>query len=127
MKEAIKKQFSDFKNEECGIIYFDKKVKLKKCENIASRRFENFEISIKDYLDLKKEFQIFGLYHSHIEFDERFSSKDVIHSEELMVPYFVYSFKTKKSNLYIPKSLNLKKATKSLCNFLKRIRKEYGV
>lgn len=127
MKEVIRDQFTDLENEECGIVYFDKKVKLKICKNIASKSSENFEISIKDYLGLKKSFEIFGIYHSHIKSDESFSNKDIVHSEELTVPYFVYSLKTKKSNLYIPASLNTKKATKSFCNFLKRIKKEYGV
>ena len=127
MKKAIREQFSDLKNEECGIVYFDKKIKLKICKNIASKDFENFEISVKDYLDLKKKFEIFGLYHSHIKSDESFSNKDMIHSEELMVPYFVYSFKTEKSNLYIPKNLDPTKATKPFRNFLKRIKREYSV
>ena len=127
MKDIIKKKLLNNSKEECGIIYFDKRVKIKECKNKAKNSLVNFEIPIEAYVSIKKKFEVFGIYHSHIETDEAFSKIDISHSEELMLPYFVYSFLTNKSNLYIPKSLNENKISKSFCNFLKRMRKEYSV
>ena len=58
-----------------------------------------------------------GVFHSHINTDEKFSEKDIKISEELMFPFWVYSSKTKKHNVYIPENLYNKKKTFDFIKF----------
>tara|TARA_Y100000356_G_C11111072_1_gene209646 strand:- start:43 stop:426 length:384 start_codon:yes stop_codon:yes gene_type:complete len=126
VKSQIKKICSKTPGEEsCGFLIFNKKTFLHPCENKAHSKEDSFKISTKDYLKALTIGDIFGIYHSHIKVDEDFSEKDIESSEELMLPYFVYSLKSDSHNLYIPKDLSIK--TKSFKSFLYRVKKEYSV
>ena len=127
MKETIKNEcVKNTKEESCGFLIFKKKrTSIFPCYNWANDRAKNFKIEAKEYIDASKAGEIFGVYHSHIGEDERFSEKDVLHSEEIMLPYFVYSLKTKGHGLYIP--MSIKPKSKSFERFLSRAKREYSV
>ena len=112
--------------ESCGLVVFiNKRTRIVPCFNWAEDRESTFKIETGDYVRASKEGEIFGVYHSHVDVAAEFSEKDIIHSKALMVPYFVYSLKTKKHNVYLPD--RLKKGTKSFSNFLNRIKKNFSV
>ena len=112
--------------EVCGFLLFERKrTKLVPCENCAKDRRVNFKISFEDFIKTRKRGEIFGIYHSHIEEDEEFSQKDIIHSREIMLPYFLYSIKSDRHNLLIPKTS--KSQSKSFKNFLSRVKGDYSV
>tara|TARA_Y100000310_G_scaffold337835_1_gene425928 strand:+ start:1615 stop:2025 length:411 start_codon:yes stop_codon:yes gene_type:complete len=127
MKDFIEKEcLKNPREESCGFLIFSKRrVRIRPCSNIDENKDSHFRISIKDYIRFSKEGELFGVYHSHTNALPDFSRRDIIHSEEMMVPYLVYSIKHDAHNVYIPKKT--KNGSKSFYNFLYRLKKEYGV
>jgi len=127
MKEKIKNEcMKNPKEEVCGFLLFERKrTKLIPCENCAENKRVNFKISLEDFVKTKKRGEIFGIYHSHVEGGSEFSEKDIIHSREIMLPYFLYSIKLDRHNLLIPKTS--KSQSKSFKNFLSRVKGDYSV
>ena len=127
MIEKIKKEcLQNTTEESCGLIVFIKKrTRIVPCFNWAEDKENTFKIDVGDYVKALRVGEIFGVYHSHVNSGEEFSKKDIIHCEELGLPYFVYSLKTKKHNLYLPKKT--KRGSKSFINFLRRIKKDFSV
>jgi proteasome lid subunit RPN8/RPN11 len=127
MKDKIKEECMKNPTEEsCGLLLFEKKrTKIIPCQNYAENKKQNFKISFKDFISAEKKGEVFGIYHSHVDDSYEFSEKDIIHSTEIMLPYFLYSIKSDRHNLLIPASSKYK--SKSFKNFLSRVRKVYGV
>lgn len=89
--------------EVCGTISFDSNliVKVTKEKNESFNKKEMFEISPARVLGQKK---LLGIYHSHPNSDELPSQGDISNSEELAIPFLIYSLVTKNFFLYIPES-----------------------
>ena len=112
--ESICKEESH--KESCGFILMSgDKFEIVKCNNVSTHPESSFEISYKDLTKYLMNQKMVAIFHSHINTDEKFSEKDVKISEELMFPFWVYSSKTKKHNVYIPKNLHNKKNIKNFC------------
>ena len=120
MKDDIKKICEKEKTKEsCGIILFAKnRFRVRECNNISEFPEQQFEISFFDHCECIKEGEIVGIYHSHITENEEFSDLDKEISDEMMLPFILYSLKSKKFNTYIPEKINSKRAK----NFSKKIK-----
>ena len=97
----------NFKREICGFLGFDedKKEYLIQLEQNASEDPSNFFlINPLSYLLFKEEYQMIGVFHSHIKGDENPSEFDVKMSENCCQPFIIYSLNSKKINIYTPKS-----------------------
>ena len=127
MKEKIKNEcIKNPEEESCGFLLFERKrTKLVPYVNCAENKKINFRISFADFIKTRKKGEIFGIYHSHVDGNSEFSEKDIIHSREIMLPYFLYSIKSDKHNLLIPETS--KSQSKSFKNFLSRVKKVYSV
>jgi|SRR6056300_614566 proteasome lid subunit RPN8/RPN11 len=120
MKKDIEIICENNKNlESCGFITFQKNnFIVSECKNISKNPKSNFEISFKDHVSFLKK-NIIAVFHSHVISGDIFSENDKKHSEEIMVPYLVYSLKNKKHNAYIPKNI---RKSKAMDLFLKKIK-----
>ena len=116
---------SENKKESCGIIIFEnKRTKIIPCSNISKNPEDFFEIQISEQIEAMKRGKILAIYHSHLNQCHNFSKEDLKYSEEMVVPFLVYSLKNKKHNIYIPEK---SKKDKEIKNFLKRISRFYSV
>ena len=126
VKDIEKECDKNPEEESCGLIVFiNKRTKVVPCFNWADDRKQYFKIKTEDYVRASKAGEVFGIYHSHVDVGAEFSEKDMMHSKELMVPYFVYSLRTRGHNVFFPNKL--KKGTKSFLNFLNRIKRDFSV
>ena len=115
------KKISEYQKEEeiCGFIVEDKgKEYLVECENVSLNKSNSFQISQKKYIETFEDNKIISIYHSHPNDSEEFSEADLKLSEALMIPMSVYSNKTKKFNIHIPKNA---KRNKRLNNIEKSV------
>ena len=93
LKNFIRNQsLKDYPNETCGFIVQDDK---------------NFKISSKRFLEIKKNYNIFYIYHSHTNENENFSETDKNCSDNLNLPIILYSIKNDIIKVYEP--VNTKK------------------
>ena len=95
----------EFPNEEvCGTVSLDSNliVNVNREKNYSANKENAFQISSQKVLGLKS---LLGIYHSHPFTDENPSPNDKANSEEMGIPFLIYSLKTKKFFLYIPRSL----------------------
>jgi proteasome lid subunit RPN8/RPN11 len=102
-KEIIKHAESNPSEEVCGTISLDSNliVTVTKEKNQSFDKQKMFEISPLRILGQKK---LLGIYHSHPRSSENPSQADINNSEELGIPFLIYSLVTKKIFLYIPDS-----------------------
>jgi|TARA_R110002167_G_scaffold195467_1_gene398204 proteasome lid subunit RPN8/RPN11 len=108
--------FKNIKKESCGfLMMYKEKIQVIECDNVSLNPENSFEINYKDLIKYSISPRVVGVFHSHINTDEKFSKKDIKNSEELMLPFWVYSIKTKKHNVYIPENLTNKKNVKNFC------------
>ena len=97
----------NFKREICGFLGFDKDKKqyLIQVEENASEDPANFFlINPLSYLLFKDDYEMIGVFHSHIMGDENPSEFDVKMSENCCQPFIIYSLNSKKINIYTPKT-----------------------
>tara|TARA_Y100001937_G_C7037076_1_gene292888 strand:- start:37 stop:777 length:741 start_codon:yes stop_codon:yes gene_type:complete len=95
------------KSEECcGIIYLDKfqKVNAVEAKNIHQDKEKFFEISVDDISFVKSNYKILAIYHSHISGSCQPSKFDILNSEELCLPFYIYSLEDDDFYLYKPQS-----------------------
>ena len=99
------------KNEEsCGLIlHKGKKFFLKACENKSNDKTKYFKINSQEYIDIYKKYKILMCYHSHVLGDENPSDYDKKYSEEMILPFYIYSTVSKKYKIYYPSELRLYK------------------
>ena len=97
----------NFKREICGFLGFDKEKKeylIQPEENISEDPFNFFLINPLSYLLFKDDYEMIGVFHSHITGDENPSEFDVKMSENCCQPFIIYSLNSKKINIYTPKT-----------------------
>jgi proteasome lid subunit RPN8/RPN11 len=107
IRSQIKKHALDLNNEEvCGFIYISDSGRLKsiRCDNLHDDKKNQFLINPKEFIKLKKNYIILSVYHSHINCGPEPSKTDLMTSEELCLPYYIYSLKSDSFFLSIPRS-----------------------
>ena len=97
---------SNPREEVCGFILLenDLSVRTEPTANESPVKERAFSISPLKFLNYKLNKTILGIYHSHPVTSETPSKKDKALSEEMGIPYLIYSIKSKKFFLYYPKS-----------------------
>lgn len=116
---------SEAEKESCGIIIFEnKRTKIVPCSNVSKNPANFFEIQISEQIEAMRRGKILAIYHSHLNQCHNFSKEDLKYSEEMIVPFLVYSLKNKKHNIYVPEK---SKKDREIKNFLKRISRFYSV
>ncbi len=105
-KEIIKHAESQPEEEVCGLVLLnrDLTISIKKLKNLSDKKQESFAFSPQYFIDCKINQKILGIYHSHPKTTEEPSMQDTLISEEMGIPYLIYSLKTKKFFLYYPES-----------------------
>ncbi len=92
--------------EVCGVVILnrDLTVSIKRLSNESSDPKNCFFISPGKFIKLKTTSNIIGIYHSHPCSSEAPSAQDILVSEEIGLPYLIYSLKTESFFLYYPES-----------------------
>lgn len=92
--------------EVCGFVILNPDLTVSSEPAINENRDKEdcFEISASKFIDYKLNKKILGIYHSHPRSDENPSNRDKKVSEEMGIPYLIYSLQTKKFFLYYPES-----------------------
>lgn len=103
----------EFPNECCGFVYvsLDGGCGVYKCQNKSLDKRNEFIIDPTDVSKANKLGHIVYLYHSHCDESENpnldvFSPQDKIMSEELCVPFVLFSLPNKKWSYYEPKEID---------------------
>lgn len=92
--------------EVCGFVVLNKdlSISIHQQKNQSSTPEECFEISPQKWIDFSLKNKILAVYHSHPKSKEKPSCQDIKMSEEMGVPYLIYSLITKNFFLYYPES-----------------------
>jgi proteasome lid subunit RPN8/RPN11 len=99
--------FDNMAQEICGFIGYDEESKMYLAtieKNESSDPKNYFIINPVNYLKFKNNYNIIGVFHSHIMGDETASEFDVKMSEMCCLPFIIFSTNTKKFNIYEPKN-----------------------
>lgn len=113
-KMMIKDKLRNFsskhpKEEVCGFVVIKQgEIDLVKCVNRAEDRENHFLIPAIEYLNVKKENPILGVFHSHVFSDSDPSSFDIAMAESSCLPMIIYSNKDKKFGFYNPEQSDVK-------------------
>jgi len=110
IKNFIKKQsINDFPKECCGFIIAEEKLfRCIPCTNIAQNPEQHFQISSKEYLNIKYKYKnILYIYHSHTNENCDFSETDKNCAENLSLPIILYNLKHNSIKIYEP--INVKR------------------
>lgn len=105
--DQVRSHAEEFPSQEvCGIVLLkpNLEVEVRRQKNESKDPSNSFVISPDKFLDFKLNNNILGIYHSHYLSTERPSKSDKELSEELGIPYLIYSLKTKKFHLHFPQS-----------------------
>ena len=90
--KRVEKISNNSSTEECGIITDLNFYHLK---NVAKKNKEYFQISQEEYFNIFKREEIKIIWHSHVEKNELPSDFDTVTQKECLLPYIIYSKKTK--------------------------------
>jgi proteasome lid subunit RPN8/RPN11 len=92
--------------EVCGFIILnpDNTISVERVKNENPNKKLSFSISPKTFLEKKLNKKILGIYHSHPEGNENPSLHDLNISQELGMPFFIYSILTDNFFLHFPHS-----------------------
>jgi len=96
-------------NEEvCGLILIQPsgEVIVKRVDNKHPDKKNGFFIPQSFLIEHLVDKTIIGIYHTHYKTSEKPSVIDIKMSEEICLPYLIYSLKTKKFFLYFPESFD---------------------
>tara|TARA_R110002020_G_scaffold133235_4_gene297339 strand:- start:7991 stop:8704 length:714 start_codon:yes stop_codon:yes gene_type:complete len=106
--EIIKHAESNPDEEVCGFVLLNKDltISVERAVNEHLEPRDCFTISPSKFLKYSIQKNIIGIYHSHPRSNEEPSKPDIAMSEEMGVPYLIYSLITKKFYLYYPESYN---------------------
>lgn len=102
-KEIVEHSVSRPEEEVCGIVYLDKLLvtQVSREVNESSDRANSFKISPSRIIETEN---ILGIYHTHPKGGAEPSELDIRNSEEMCLPFLIYSNENKNFYLYYPKS-----------------------
>lgn len=104
--EIISHAKSNPEEEVCGFILLnnDLTVSIEKAKNESLTPKSSFTISPSRFINYSINKKVLGLYHSHPKSSEKPSSQDISMSEEMGLPYLIYSLISEDFYLYYPES-----------------------
>jgi proteasome lid subunit RPN8/RPN11 len=113
----VNHSFNNSYVEICGFVGFDEKTDKYIAtieKNIAQDPRNFFAISPVKYLNFKKDYDMIGIFHSHIIGDENPSEFDIKMSDTCCLPFIIYSLNSKNFYFYEPhyKDYNVKTITR---------------
>jgi proteasome lid subunit RPN8/RPN11 len=114
IREKIKNICLEDKDQEsCGIISMDDTgiFYIKQLNNVHVEKNKYFKISLSEWIKEKNKNKILAVFHSHTSTTEDPSSFDIEYSEELCIPFIVYSIYSDKFFLHFPESYEPEKLT----------------
>lgn len=83
--------------ESCGlIIEKSSSVSFIECENLSENPKYHFKIDPKIFIENK----VLYVYHSHVDCTANPSSQDMLYSNELCVPFLIYSIRYDEFKIY---------------------------
>lgn len=106
--EIAKHAQEDQEKEVCGFVVLSNDLipSIYRTKNVSSDPVNFFSISPAEFLNKKIKNKIIAIYHSHIDSGPEPSEQDIITSEEIGLPYLIYSLKNKDFFLYYPESFD---------------------
>ena len=105
--------------EVCGFLGFDKGEEffvVREEYNSSPSPSQFFLIDPVNYLLFKDEYELVGLFHSHVIGDEEPSEFDIKMAQNCCLPFLIYSLNTKKIHIYAPQN------TECNVNILRRLK-----
>lgn len=97
-------------SEICGFVLFDNgELKSEPAKNISAYQNDIFEIHPLEILNKIKTGKLAAIYHSHPDDGELESKFDKFNCENACIPFLIYSKKSEKFNLILPKSIHVNK------------------
>ena len=97
----------DISKEICGFIIKTRKgFDIKVMDNKAVHPDKEFYIPAKDFLYVKRIYNIVGIYHSHIIGDDKPSEYDLKTSDLICYPFVIYSVKNNTIHFHKPEELD---------------------
>lgn len=93
--------------EICGFLGFDKNSKkyiAKIEENQSTDPKNHFMMNPVSYLNFKNQYDLIGIFHSHVIYDEQPSEFDIKMSESTCLPFIIFSINSKKFSIYEPQN-----------------------
>tara|TARA_R110002020_G_scaffold473044_1_gene701760 strand:- start:989 stop:1384 length:396 start_codon:yes stop_codon:yes gene_type:complete len=97
------------RNEICGFLGYcveDNTFVVQETDNIADDPKSFFLIDPLEYLLFKEDYSLIALYHSHVAGDEEPSDFDIQMSENVCLPFLIFSLNTQKIHIYEPQNLD---------------------
>jgi len=113
--------FLNMNIEICGFLGFDhnsKKYIAKIEENQSPDPKNYFIMNPVSYLNFKNQYDLIGIFHSHVICDEQSSEFDIKMSESTCLPFIIFSINSKKFSIYEPQNKDYD------VNILERLRKK---
>jgi proteasome lid subunit RPN8/RPN11 len=93
---------SEYPREGCGVIAVSKgKSSWIPCENIAEDD-EDFKFSSKEYLTIRRTYDIIAIIHSHPDASAKPSDHDKNVCNALGIPYYIFSYPNMDLEIYTP-------------------------
>lgn len=94
---------SEYPREGCGVIGISKgKLEWIPCKNIASDK-DDFIFDSKEYLSIRRKYDILGIVHSHPDSSCEASESDINNCNALGIPYYIFSYPEMDLNIVHPK------------------------
>ena len=103
----INNSFLNMNIEICGLLGFDNDsqsyiAKMEKNESPDPKNY--FLMNPLSYLNFKNQYDLIGVFHSHVVCDEQPSEFDIKMSESTCLPFVIFSINSKKFHIYEPQN-----------------------
>jgi len=104
MIEEIQEHFEkEYPKEGCGVIAIvEGKRKWFPCKNVASNPKDTFVMCSEDYLNVKRQADIYAIVHSHPSNDNKASKHDKDTCNALGIQYYIFSYPDMELNILQP-------------------------
>jgi proteasome lid subunit RPN8/RPN11 len=107
---SIKEHAKESNLEVCGFVLVENgDLRTEPAKNISMYEEDIFEIHPLETFKYIQSGKLAAIYHTHPECNEDESQFDLFNCENSCIPYLIYSKKTDKFNLIIPKTPHVKK------------------
>lgn len=97
-------------SEVCGFVMFENgELKSEPAKNVAIYQNDIFEIHPLEILNKIKSGKLAAIYHTHPDSSELESKFDKFNCENSCIPFVIYSKKSDKFNLILPRTIHVNK------------------
>ena len=88
---------TSLQEETCGLIVEEQdNYKFLACENLSENPSHHFKINPKIFIENK----VLYIYHSHVNCSANPSNLDILYSDELCIPFLIYSIRDDEFKIY---------------------------